>query len=204
MLIRSAQLEAIAAGLVSVAFRRWRRPTVKAGGTLRTAIGVLAIEAVDVIDPARLSSTDARSAGYVSLAALVAELDARDEGDIYRIRLRLAGPDPRLVLRERGDTPATEIVRLREKLARWDARSAHGPWTLAVLQAVRADEGLRAADLARRLRLPKDWLKMHVRKLKELGLTESLDVGYRLSPRGRTLLTSLEPGDGRRAVTRRG
>jgi ribosomal protein S19E (S16A) len=32
-----------------------------------------------------------------------------------------------------------------------------------------------------------------VRKLKELGLTESLEVGYRLSPRGRALLDR-EPG----------
>ena len=30
--------------------------------------------------------------------------------------------------------------------------------------------------------------KTDVRKLKELGLTESLEVGYRLSPRGRALL----------------
>jgi hypothetical protein len=30
--------------------------------------------------------------------------------------------------------------------------------------------------------------KRDVRKLKELGLTESLEVGYRLSPRGAALL----------------
>jgi hypothetical protein len=30
--------------------------------------------------------------------------------------------------------------------------------------------------------------KLDVRKLKELGLTESLPVGYRLSPRGEFLL----------------
>jgi hypothetical protein len=33
--------------------------------------------------------------------------------------------------------------------------------------------------------------KRDVRKLKELGLTESLLVGYRLSPRGRALLAGL-------------
>lgn len=204
MLIKSGPLQALAAGLVTVAFRRWRRPTVKAGGTLRTAIGVLAIDAVEAIDPAQLSSTDAHAAGYPSLGALLAELDARGEGDLYRIRLRLRGPDPRLALREQGDLTATEVARLREKLARWDARSERGPWTRAVLHAVRAHEGLRASDLATQLALPKDWLKTHVRKLKELGLTESLEVGYRLSPRGLALLTSLEPGDGPHAVNRRG
>lgn len=34
--------------------------------------------------------------------------------------------------------------------------------------------------------------KPRVRQLKELGLTESLEVGYRLSPRGRAVLRHLE------------
>ena len=33
--------------------------------------------------------------------------------------------------------------------------------------------------------------KVNVRKLKRLGLTESLDVGYRLSPRGAVVLSAL-------------
>ena len=35
--------------------------------------------------------------------------------------------------------------------------------------------------------------KRRVRQLKELGLTESLEVGYRLSPRGRAVLDRLAP-----------
>ncbi len=34
--------------------------------------------------------------------------------------------------------------------------------------------------------------KVDVRKFKEMGLTESLDVGYRLSPRGRAVLARLD------------
>ena len=37
--------------------------------------------------------------------------------------------------------------------------------------------------------------KQNVRKLKTLGLTESLEVGYRLSPRGMALLEKLRTGD---------
>jgi hypothetical protein len=33
--------------------------------------------------------------------------------------------------------------------------------------------------------------KANVRKLKGLGLTESLEIGYRLSPRGRAVLRHL-------------
>jgi transposase len=43
--------------------------------------------------------------------------------------------------------------------------------------------------------------KADVRKLKELGLTESLEVGYRLSPRGRALLA---PPRGRALLARLG
>lgn len=53
---------------------------------------------------------------------------------------------------------------------------------------IRDRPGVRAADLAAaagRETLP---FKRDVRKLKELGLTESLEVGYRLSPRGAALL----------------
>ncbi len=49
MLIKQKFLDGIAEGRISLAFRRWKRPTVKAGGSLRTIIGVLAIEAVDVV-----------------------------------------------------------------------------------------------------------------------------------------------------------
>ncbi len=67
--------------------------------------------------------------------------------------------------------------------------AAHdGPWTIATLRLIGDRPGVRAAELAAaagRERLP---FKADVRKLKELGLTESLEVGYRLSPRGRALL----------------
>lgn len=38
--------------------------------------------------------------------------------------------------------------------------------------------------------------KRRVRQLKELGLTESLEVGYRLSPRGRAVLECLVRAEG--------
>ena len=46
MLLTRATLEAIAADTVTLAFRRWRRPTVRTGGTLTTAVGMLSIDDV--------------------------------------------------------------------------------------------------------------------------------------------------------------
>jgi hypothetical protein len=77
------------------------------------------------------------------------------------------------------------------RLDRLDARSPTGPWTRATLDLIARRPGVRAADLAAELgreRLP---FKADVRKLKRLGLTESLEVGYRLSPRGRAVVDRL-------------
>ena len=48
--------------------------------------------------------------------------------------------------------------------------------------------GRRAGDLAASLGRDIPSFKRDVRKLKELGLTLSLEVGYRLSPRGEAYL----------------
>lgn len=57
MLLKRATLDAIVNGDVTLTFRRWRKPTVRAGGHLRTVVGELAIEAVDVVVHAHLGRT---------------------------------------------------------------------------------------------------------------------------------------------------
>ena len=190
MLIGQMHLRAIASGAVSLAFRRWRVPTVKAGGTLRTPIGVLAIDAVDVVRESDITDAEAIGAGYDSKASLLAEL-ARRSGETYRIRLRLAGPDPRLELRKRSARSDAEQAQLLGALDRLERYSKQGPWCEAALATIARHPGRRAADLADELGWEKDWLKTSVRKLKELGLTESLETGYRLSPRGLSALAML-------------
>jgi hypothetical protein len=69
-----------------------------------------------------------------------------------------------------------------------------GPWTLATLRLIGGRPGVRAADLAAAMGRERQPFKADVRKLKELGLTESLEVGYRLSPRGRALLAASPDG----------
>ena len=108
MIIRRELLQKIATGDVDLAFRRWRRPTVKSGGRLRTAIGTLAIEAVDEIDEAAIDDDAVRRAGYSTREDLLASLDSGPGGTLYRIRLRLAGPDPRVELRERSELDEAE------------------------------------------------------------------------------------------------
>ncbi len=187
MLIKRAQLDAIVRGEIKLAFRRWRRATVKAGGTLKTAVGVLAIDSVDRVTMTSITAADARKAGFEDRGTLLAELKNRD-GSIHRIALRYIGDDPRIALRKQGRISAAERAEVREQLDRYDQRSNLGPWTDRVLRCLSRNPAVVASDLASKLGYEKAWFKNNVRKLKALGLTESLEVGYRLSPRGRAFL----------------
>ena len=187
MLFRQDALRRIAEGEVTLAFRRWRRPTVKAGGTLRTRVGVLAIDSVEPVDEEQVTDADARRAGAADREELLAGL--RADGRLYRVEFRVAGPDPRIALRERSDISPEERAEIDARLARLDAASRHGPWTAAVLELIADRPATRAPDLAASFGRETGPFKADVRKLKELGLTESLLVGYRLSPRGRAYLS---------------
>ncbi len=191
MLFRADALEGIESGRVTLAVRRWRRPTVRTGGTLVTPVGVLAIDSVERIEAAELTEDDARAAGASSLEELRAAPQLRREGDLYRIRFHLGGEDPRIALREHADVSEDEMAEVVGRLARLDRASRHGAWTAATLQLIAEHPGVRAGDLAAEVGREMQPFKTDVRKLKALGLTESLEVGYRLSPRGATVLERL-------------
>ena len=186
MLLKMKTLEGIRSGEITLAFRRWKRPTVREGGELTTAIGVLAIDAVRLVTLTSISEEDSKRAGFAARKDLLSELRGR-EGRVYRIELRLAGADPRIGLREKKKLSTGELDELTLRLERMDLRSADGKWTARVLDVIRSSPEVRAADLAAKLGMEKTKFKQRVRKLKALGLTESLEVGYRISPRGRAV-----------------
>ncbi len=186
MLIRRPVLDAIADGSVTALFRRWDRPRVRVGGTQRTVVGVLEFTAVEPVALSRLTAADARAAGYPTVAALRAAQTG--DGRLYRITVRPAGPDPRVALRAQADLTDEDRAAIAARLARMDQR---GPWTTTVLRLIADNPGVRAPDLAASLSRETLPFKRDVRKLKELGLTESLEVGYRLSPRGAAYFTTL-------------
>jgi hypothetical protein len=200
MLIKRRFLDGIVDGSVDLQFRRWRRPMAKVGGTMTTAVGVLEVLGVDVVDPAALTADDARRAGCASIEELLAE-DARvqargREGELYRVRLRFAGDDPRVALREDAALDADALAEITERLDRLDRASPRGPWTRQVLELVRDHPATLAATLAESIGRDRASFKLDVRKLKNLGLTESLPTGYRISPRGLAVLhhISTPPG----------
>ena len=191
MLIRRRELEAIRRGEITLAFRRWLRPRVRPGTRLRTAVGVLEVLSVDEVQPGGLTDADARAAGLASLAVLRDFLSRKPVGGAWRIGLRYGGDDPRVALRRRDRLSAEELAAITDSLKRMDRSVAGIGWPRAYLELIEASPRMRAAILAEGQGMEVLTFKRRVRQLKELGLTESLRPGYRLSPRGKALLRAL-------------
>ncbi len=204
MLLKTKLIEEIIAGRVSTVFRVWKRATVKPGGTQMTKLGVLGIDAVDVVNEDEITEKDALDAGYASKNELVDHLLERtDETAIYRIKLHYVGEDPRKELRQQADLSEKELADIITKLQKLDAGSQRGNWTQLYLQMIHDRPNTHAAKLAASIGLDIPRFKPWVRKLKALGLTESLRPGYCLSPRGARVLSELTKADyssGRRSV----
>ena len=192
MLLKNKTIEDIQSGKVTLLFRRWKKCGVKAGGTQMTQRGVIGIDAVDVIDETRITAKDAKAAGFASRQELIDQLyDRDDDCQLYRIKVRYIGEDPRKSLRVNTDLSDKELNEIIGKLRLLDSRSKRGSWTQQYLQMIHDQPNTHAAILAAQVGLDIPTFKPWVRKLKALGLTESLRPGYRLSPRGVKVLSRL-------------
>ena len=192
MLFDQRTLDGIRAGDITLAFRRWKRPMVLAGTRIRTAVGELEIVAVERIVPNKVTAAEAKRAGFESRETLFDDLRAGPGRELYRIKLRYAGRDRREVLREKTALTSEERADIQSRLDRYDRASRVGPWTKKVLALLARHPEVSAGELAEISGFEKAWLKTNVRKLKELGLTESLQPGYRLSPRGKSFWTKVK------------
>jgi hypothetical protein len=106
---------------------------------------------------------------------------------VWRIDFVLVGADDRIA--RRNDTSSDDLADVMARLSRFDR---NGPWTRTTLRLIERYPGIVSTTLARHAEQDRAAFKLNVRKLKELGLTESLDIGYRLSPRGQAVLDALD------------
>lgn len=189
MLFKEIHLKGIKTGKISLAFRFWKKAAVKKGSLIKTSIGVVEITAVTIVDATQITNTDANRAGYATRDELLQALYAFNDtgGNIYKLGVRYGFEDPRLALRKQTTLTPEEKTILLEKLKRLDTYSKHGAWTQKILTAIKNHPRRRAIDLASLTGYEKEWLKLNIRKLKNLGLTISHEVGYELSPLGQVL-----------------
>jgi hypothetical protein len=187
VLLNQATANGIATGTITLVLRRWDAPRAKAGGTQRTVAGTIRIDDVSEHPGGyRVTAAQARAAGYPDARTAQKELDRRPARHTYVIAVSYLAPDERPDLAADDRLSAADVDAITGRLSRWDA--ATEPWTRQYLTMIAANEAVRAPDLAVRVGLDVPRFKRRVRQLKGLGLTISLDVGYRLSPRGRAYL----------------
>jgi hypothetical protein len=186
-------------GSITLTFRRWKRLQVIAGNNYRTPAGIVRVERVGIVDPAAITNAEARRCGFTDAATLRSQLRGTDDLPVYRIAFHAVhDPDPRDELANNATLNEDDVAELDRRLARLDRASSHGPWTTVVLELIEARPATRAPDLAASLGRETQPFKLDVRKLKNLGLTISLERGYRLSPRGEAYLAR-RSGGGRRS-----
>jgi hypothetical protein len=182
----------LADGSITLTFRTWTSPQAKAGGRYR--VGGMLLEATDVrqVTAGSISDDDARRAGAVDAAALRKRMKVDDDDRlVWRVALVYIGQDDRIERRNADDLSPEDVADLRARLDRLDRRSPTGPWARSTLRLIEKYPGVVSTALARHANQERPVFKLNVRKLKELGLTESLEVGYRLSPRGHAVLRAL-------------
>jgi hypothetical protein len=187
--------EGLVRGDVTLTYRLWPTARVKPGGRYRChPIGVLEVDAIERVTAAAISDSDARRAGFGGRAELLAYLEKRAgkkiraAAELFRVALRYGGDGDRVPEALDADLTDEEASAIARRLEKLDASSPVGPWTRKTLALIGKHPRVAASKLADRLRRPKLELKADIRKLKRLGLTQSFEVGYEISPRGRAYL----------------
>jgi hypothetical protein len=181
----------LADGSITLTFRTWKRPQAKTGGRYRVA-GML-LEATDVreVRSGDIADAEAVRAGALDASSLLARMKIVDgEQMVWRVELRYLGADDRAERRGDDLLDPDQVAEVKARLDRMDRRSGTA-WTQQTLRLIERYPGIVSTALARQVGKERMQFKTDVRKLKELGLTESLEVGYRLSPRGEAVLRSL-------------
>ena len=180
-------------GSVTLTFRRWEKPKVRPAGRYRChPIGVLVADSIERVRVGTITEDEARRAGFSNLQKLrayLAELGPLDDQtEIFRVALHHGGDGDHVEGALSADLNDATFQELRDRVARLDAG---GPWTRRTLLLIDQRPRVAASQLAASLGRETAPFKADVVKLKKLGLTQSFEVGYELSPRGRAYLARL-------------
>lgn len=186
--------EGLKSGAITLTFRRWTKPKVKPGGRYRChPIGVLEVDAVTQVKTRQVSDAEARTAGFNDRVALIKTLEEfagplRSDDLLFRVQLHFGGDGDRVQAALQDELTDADVQTLREKLRGMDLRSDHGAWTRKALKLIEAHPRVAASKLALKVKRETLPFKADIVKLKKLGLTQSFEVGYELSPRGRAFV----------------
>ena len=188
-----AHKEAIAQGEINTSFRVWKSPRAKVGGQYNIyPFGAIEVTQVERVRLQQVAEKDIKRSGFDSRAELISYLKIKPSTEVFQINFHFLGEQ---AVKQPSQTrlKKSEIADLHIKLKRMDRQT---PWTHATLGLIHAHPGTRAGDLAPLVDMDLPSFKRNVRKLKALGLTESLETGYRLSERGEQVHRSAQSDHG--------
>lgn len=192
LLFKKPFWEGLVSGAITITFRRWQKPHVRVGGRYRChPIGVLEVEEVGLVKVRSITAADAKKAGFESRDALVAYLaelgPLDDDTEVHRVVLHHGGDGDRVEIALDDALSPEDVATIAKKLERMDAKE---PWTKKTLALIEKNPRIAASKLAVKLGRETLPFKADVRRLKKLGLTQSFEVGYEISPRGRAYLAA--------------
>ncbi|HEX5057880.1 MAG TPA: ASCH domain-containing protein [Kofleriaceae bacterium] len=204
LLFKKAFFAGLTSGAITLTFRRWQKPHVRVGGRYRChPIGVLEVDRVDRVRAAAISADDAQRAGFATLPELRAYLEElgplADDDELWRVELHYGGDGDRVEIALADQLTEDDVQAIAKKLEKLDGRK---PWTDKTLAIIGKHPRVAASKLAAKLGRETQPFKIDVRKLKKLGLTQSFEVGYEISPRGKAYLTARAKSAPRRAARR--
>jgi hypothetical protein len=188
MLFKANFHESIRSGEIRCTVRIWQRPHVKVGGRYALGAGAVVVDKIYEITFDDITPALARRSGFASLVELLKTAKHGAGERVFVIDFHYDGKASARAKPATGVASVEDLAKLAERLEALDRHSRIGPWTQATLRAIEARPAVLAAKLARSLGRPRDEFKRDVRKLKNLGLTFSLEIGYRLTPKGEALL----------------
>ena len=192
LLFKKPFWDGLRSGAITLTYRRWQKPHVRPRGRYRChPIGVLEVDEVALVPIASIIEDDAQRTGFTTRAELIAYLEElgplEPATEVYRVALHHGGDGDRVELALDDQLAADDVAAIRTRLARLDKPR---PWTRRTLALIDQHPRVAASKLAKMVKRETQPFKTDVRKLKKLGLTQSFEVGYEISPRGRAYLAS--------------
>lgn len=180
----------VVAGEFRVTFRLWKSAHVKKGAVYPTGFGG-SYRIVDVrsVRAGSLTESDAWAAGSPSKRALIEKVGAHTRAKVTSAT-RLFRVDFEYRDEEPPKKSALSVDDAIKRMKRLDDNRGKA-WTKRALELVELHPHTLARELAKEAGFERMDFKLHVRKLKALGLTNSHTIGYSLTDLGQAVLDAL-------------
>ncbi len=198
LLFQSRFHEGLVSGAITHTFRLWPKARVKPGARYRChPIGVLVVDSVERVRVDQITDCEAQQAGFAGRGVLIEYLQNLSEAplsgsaEVFKVILHYGGEGDFAAVAHETEISDEAFNELTAKLSRMDSSGGSGPWTGKTLSLIEEHPRIAASRLAGMVKRETKSFKADVVKLKKLGLTQSFEVGYDLTPRGRAFLQLL-------------